>query len=155
MRIITLLLLLFSTAAVADEFRCPGTDPFFFEEMDKNGWVGFGETWDLSQCNQGNSVYAENDKHHWAAFRLRMVAPIDEKDVAFYSVAFPILAFGSIGMIFVLAWLLAFIQRRRRVKMKVVFCTGCPYEMVMPESMTKTDSGFCPSCGDGCQMRDL
>jgi hypothetical protein len=136
-------------SAFADEgFRCPGDDPFFFEEMRSAGWVGYGETWDLTICDQGVPVYAEGATTAWPDFRLRRPArpPIDEKDILFYATILPYALFGGLAFVFGAAWLIALVQGRKRTPFAMVACGACGVRV----PITAREVGvFCPSCGTG------
>jgi hypothetical protein len=140
-------------ASAQPSFRCPGTNAAFFEEVQENGWWGYGETWDLKTCDQGNEVYAPAlADRRWRAFRRMPRAPVDEADVAFYSTIFPAVAFGGLGGVFVIAWLLAAVQRRRKTRYVHLACTACDLTMDAPEVDTRLHSMFCPKCGSPCQV---
>ena len=155
---VCLLALSFAPEAFADEgkvaeMRCPGTNAAFFEELNEGGWVGFGETWDFSQCGDGREIYAEGttSRSGWRAFRRRIRPPIDEKDVEFYSKIFPIGAFGSLGLIFVVAWLLGVRHRFKKVPQVTLVCPACANTFDVAEPEYNLHSRFCPLCGAGCQ----
>src|SRR5438128_2053486 len=56
-------------AADPAAFHCDGTDFSFFDEMQKNGALGYGETWDEHICDEGSEVYAEGADARWKALR--------------------------------------------------------------------------------------
>lgn len=138
--------------AADDGFRCPGTNAAFFEELDAAGWVGFGEVWDMESCAQGQAYFTEGARQ-WAAMRpqySRLVAP--KLNAEFYSTIFPVVAFGGLASIFVLSWLMAFIARRRRVRMATLSCPSCHNELPVTLDDPALRSLFCPACGEACVL---
>jgi hypothetical protein len=139
-----------ASASEGTELRCDGKDLAFFMEMKEAGWVGYGETWDLETCGEGREIYATGATRAWQGMRpqwSRLAAP--NVDVRFYSTIFPLAAFGSLGGIFGLAWLMAFFQRRRRVTVTELECPSCG--VAMPVHLDDPHaSHFCPGCGVPC-----
>jgi len=132
-----------------EEFRCPADSPEFWAEVREAGWVGYGETWDLHTCDEGVEVFAEGASRRWKKMRPQLAngglpRVMDAEDVEFYATVLPYGAFGSLGVIFVLAWLFALIQRRRAEPVEVVACPSCAVEIPI-----RPDEGgvFCPACG--------
>jgi hypothetical protein len=131
--------------------RCPGENPAYFEEIAESGWVGFGETWDFDVCGEGTPIYAEGANRRWRAMRPRLAnrssmppSPIDAEDVLFYSTVLPYGAFGTLGLVFVLAWVMSLLQRKKQAPTVVVTCQGCRRGVpVRPEE----GGVFCPACG--------
>ena len=131
--------------------RCPGDNPAYFDEIQENGWVGFGETWDFDVCDDGVAIYAEGANRRWRAMRPKLAnrpampaSPIDAADILFYSTALPYGAFGTLGLVFVIAWIVSLLQRKKQAPTVVVTCTGCHRGVpVRPEE----GGVFCPACG--------
>jgi len=139
-----------STASAQAGPRCPGDNAAYFEEIQANGWVGFGETWDFDVCDEGFEIYAEGANSRWRAMRpvLANKKPqtlgLDAEDILFYSTALPYGAFGTLGLVFVIAWIASLLSRRRQAPTVVVTCTGCQRGVpVRPEE----GGVFCPACG--------
>lgn len=135
-------------------FHCDGTDPALFLEMQEAGWVGYGETWDQETCGQGATIYAAGARQ-WADMRPKWsLAALPEMDVQFYSTVFPVVAFGGLASIFGIAWLAAFLQRRRRVRVATLSCPSCETELQVTLDDPALRSLFCASCGAPCVVVD-
>lgn len=144
------LVLLAASTTHAQSLRCPGDNAAYFEEVQANGWVGFGETWDFDVCDEGLEIYAEGANSRWRAMRpvLANKKPstlgLDADDILFYSTALPYGAFGTLGLVFVIAWIASILSRRRQAPSVVVTCGGCGRGVpVRPEE----GGVFCPACG--------
>ncbi len=134
---------------VVPEFRCPGDNVAFWEEVREAGWVGFGETWDFDTCNQGADVFAAGANRRWKKMRPVRLAGgqpfgLTEEDVAFYTTIVPYLAFGSLLGVFLLAWGFALIMRRRFVAPPLIPCPTCGAKLPVSE---EEGGMFCPGCG--------
>lgn len=135
-------------------FHCDGKDPALFEEMREAGWVGYGETWDQETCGEGATIYAPGARQ-WADMRPKWsLAARPKIDVEFYSKVFPIVAFGGLASIFGVAWLAAFLQRRRRVRVATLSCPSCSVEMTVTLDDPALRSLFCAGCGAPCVVTD-
>lgn len=141
--------------SVSDEpFRCPGTNAAFFEEIKEAGWVGFGETWDFNTCGEGITIYGEGATKAWPAFRSQRPRPVlsvrpsgKPVNVQFYATVLPWVAFGTIGVVIGLAWLLSLLTRRKRITLVDVPCPKCAAEIPVPLNDPDAKSLFCPACG--------
>lgn len=141
--------------SVSDEpFRCPGTNAAFFEEIKEAGWVGFGETWDFNTCGEGITIYGEGATKAWPAFRSQRPRPVlsvrpsgKPVNVQFYATVLPWVAFGTIGVVIGLAWLLSILTRRKRITLVDVPCPKCAAEIPVPLNDPDSKSLFCPACG--------
>lgn len=142
-----------SGADPLEAFRCPGDDPGFWMDMTEHGWVGYGETWDLHTCSEGVEFYAEGTNRKWKAMRPRLahrVKPLmSEGEVLYYTTILPYMAFVSLGLVFALAWLMAFIGRFKKVPIHDVTCASCG----TTTPVTREEGGvFCPSCGSAVPL---
>lgn len=151
------LLALGAPSAFADDarpFHCDGTDPSFFLELQEAGWVGFGETWDHDTCAGGTTIYAPGARQ-WADMRPKWsLAAAPKVNGELYATVVPVVAFGGLGGIFALAWLVAFLQRRRRVRMATLSCPACATEMPVHLDDPALRNLFCPMCGAPCVLVD-
>lgn len=131
-------------------FHCDGTDPALFQEMLEAGYIGYGETWDHDTCGQGATVYAAGATQ-WADMRPKWsLAARPKIDAEFYATVFPAVAFGGMGALFAVAWLLAFMQRRRRVRVAHLACPACSVKMTVTLDDPSLRNQFCPACGASC-----
>ncbi|MFZ9889002.1 MAG: hypothetical protein ACO3JL_16015 [Myxococcota bacterium] len=131
-------------------FHCDGTDPALFQEMREAGYVGYGETWDHDTCGQGATVYAAGATQ-WADMRPKWsLAARPKIDAEFYATVFPTVAFGGMGALFAIAWLIAFLQRRRRVRVAHLACPACSVKMTVTLEDPSLRNQFCPACGTSC-----
>lgn len=138
-----------SGGAGARPFRCDGTDPFFFAEMDGAGKVGYGETWDSRVCDEGVAVYAEGATSRWAAFkRPRRPATDDEQALA---LVLPITVGGGLALIFGVAGVLSLVNRLRRRVVLEAPCPSCSAALPVEASEGGTQL-FCPMCGAACAI---
>jgi hypothetical protein len=144
-------------AAADDTFRCDGTNASFFEEMDAAGWTGFQETWDWdTYCKEDNAreIFATGATRAWRKMRpqwSRLAAP--KFDQEFYSKVFPAVAFGAVGAIFVVAWVMGLVHRRRKRRVVDLTCPDCGAETPVNLDDPAASGGvFCPSCGTMCSV---
>ena len=131
-------------------FRCPGTDPAFFQEIDESGWVGYGETWDMHTCGEGRAVYLPGATRRWLDLRPK-ISELFRRDMhvdaEFYSTILPWGLFGSFFGVFGFAWLLAVRHRRKKVIVLSVDCPVCAVGFPVIAGTAGTQSHFCPNCG--------
>lgn len=149
---------LFALPGVAKDddltFHCDGTDPALFQEAEEAGWIGYGETWDQETCGQGATIYAAGARQ-WADMRPKWSLAIrPQMNVEFYSRVLPFVAFGGLASIFAFAWLAAFWQRRRRVRVATLSCPSCSMAMQVTLDDPALRSLFCPACGAPCVVVD-
>lgn len=145
-----------SGAALADDtspFHCDGTDLALFLERQEAGWLGYGETWDHDTCAEGaTTVYAPGARQ-WADMRPKWSYAVKPKvDVELYATVLPVVAFGGLATIFGLAWLAAFVLRRRRVRTATLSCPSCATEMPVHLDDPALRNLFCPACGATCVL---
>jgi predicted RNA-binding Zn-ribbon protein involved in translation (DUF1610 family) len=142
------------SVGVDGEFRCPGDDPGFWMDYRETGWVGFGETWDLDSCSQGLSVYAKGANRRWPDMRpklanagARKLKPMmSEAEIHYYTSVLPYMAGGVLGLAFLLAWAMTFLDRFKKRTVRLVACESCG----TTTPIEKVEGGvFCPSCGAG------
>lgn len=137
-----------------DGFHCDGKDPALFQEMKEAGWIGFGETWDMETCSDGVTHYAAGATQ-WADMRPKWSLLARPKiNAEFYSKVFPYVAFGGLASIVGIAWLAAFIQRRRRVHTATLSCPSCANEMTVTLDDPALRNLFCAACGATCVLID-
>lgn len=150
--------LLAAVPAAADGgWRCDGTNASFFEEVEAAGWTGFGETWDWdTYCKNDNAreIFASGATRRWRKMRpqwSRLAAP--KFDQEFYSKVFPAIAFGAIGLIFVIAWGMGVLHRRRKTRVVDLACPSCSAEIPVNLDDPAASGGvFCPTCGTMCSV---
>jgi hypothetical protein len=143
-------------AEAADErkFHCDGTDPALFQEMQESGWVGYGETWDLHTCDEGAEAFVAGMNRRWRSWRTQKVREKRKKEMSFYAALFPFVAFGGLGTMFGVAWILAAFQRRRRVPRQYLFCGDCAVSIPVAAEDLGLCNAFCPACGKACEFLD-
>ena len=141
-----------SGAALADSpagFRCDGTDPFFFEELNQAGWLGYGETWDERLCDEGLSIYAEGAGSRWQAIkRPRSRHQSDEDQML--ALVVPMVGFAAFAAVFVASSLVAFASRMKKRIVLAVPCPACAAELAIALDDKEGRQLFCPSCGAAC-----
>lgn len=135
-------------AAPARTFRCDGTDGYFFDELNKAGTVGYGETWDATICSEGAAVYAEGDRRHRELRRTRRPVSADEQALA---MVVPLSVGGGLAAIVGAAALLGAFTRLRR---RIVLEAPCPHcSAPLPVEAGEGDTQlFCPMCGVACAI---
>lgn len=138
-----------ATAQDASGFRCDGTDPFFFEEMNKAGMVGYGETWDESICDQGLAVYGEGASSKWKAFKYKRPYRKSAED-QMLALVVPMVAAGAFAAVFAASSLLAFASRMKKRIVLSVPCPACAAELAIALDDEAGRQLFCPSCGAAC-----
>lgn len=145
-----------NAADVAAErtFHCDGTDPALFQEMQESGWVGYGETWDLHTCDEGAEAYVAGMNRRWRAWRGTKAREKRKKEMSFYAALFPFVAFGGLGSMFGVAFLLAAFQRRRRVPRQYLYCRECAVSIPVAADDPGLRNAFCPACGKACELLD-
>lgn len=139
-------------AATARNFHCDGTDPALFQEMDEAGWLGYGETWDLHTCGEGAQAFVAGMNPRWRAWRSPRGREKRQQEMSFYAAFFPFVAFGGIGSMFGVAWILAMIQRRRRTPRQFLFCADCDISIPVSADDPGLRNAFCPACGRACEL---
>jgi hypothetical protein len=141
-------------ATAQERFACPGTSVSFFEEREAAGWVGFGETWDHETCAQGRAFYAEGARE-WSAMRPQWSRLAASKiNAEFYANVFPLMFFGALASIVVIAWVMAFFGRRRRVRVATLSCPSCATDLPITLDDSALRNLFCPACGEACVLVD-
>lgn len=142
------------TVGVEGEFRCPGDDPGFWMDWNEAGWVGYGETWDLNTCSQGLPVYAKGANRRWPDMRpqlanagARKLKPMmSDAEIHYYTNVLPYMAGGVLGLAFLLAWAMTFLDRFKKRTVRLVACESCGIKT----PIDKIEGGvFCPKCGAG------
>jgi hypothetical protein len=142
------------SVGVDGPFRCPGDDPGFWMDYRESGWVGFGETWDLDTCSQGLPVYAKGANRRWPDMRPRLANADARKlkplmspaQIHYYTNVLPYMAGGVLGLAFLLAWALTFLDRFKKRTVRLVACDSCGTRT----PIDKMEGGvFCPACGAG------
>lgn len=136
--------------ARADELRCDGTDPFFFEEMKNAGTLGYGETWDETICDQGLAVYGEGATSRWQAFKQKR--PYKNPEDQMLALVMPMFAMGGIAAVFLAASGLAFASRLRKRIVLEVACPACETGLPIPLDDKSARNLFCPACGAACAI---
>jgi|GEM_PF-1748279 len=146
-------------AVAPGEFRCPADNEGWWKDAKEGGWVGYGETWDLHTCEEGKHFYFPGATSRWKDFRKprkpRVLSPRPSGkpvDVEFYSVILPTVAFGSIGMLGVLAWLIALFTRKKKLDVVDVSCPKCSTTIPVIIDDRHNKNMFCPACG-GCSVQ--
>lgn len=135
--------------ADGDGFRCDGTDPFFFEELNKAGLVGYGETWDESICDEGLPIYGEGAGSRWKAFKVKRPRGKSAED-QMLALVVPMVAFGGFAAVFAASSLLAFASRLKKRVVLAVPCPACDAELAIALDDEAGRQLFCPSCGAAC-----
>ena len=132
------------------DLRCDGTDPQLFEEMQKNGTLGYGETWDEHTCDQGVDTFAEGADARWAKMRTPRKHVVSAED-QMLALIMPMAAVGGLGAIFLGAAAVAAVTRMRRRIVLEVACPSC--EAPLPIAVDdKSHELFCPMCGAACRV---
>lgn len=133
-------------------FRCDGTDPFFFEELEKAGTVGYGETWDERVCDEGVELYAEGANARWKALRSprKPLRASDEDQML--ALVMPMFAVGGIGAIFLAAAALAAASRMKKRVVLEVPCPACDTALPIAVDDESAHQLFCPMCGAACAV---
>lgn len=139
-------------AAAERDFHCDGTDPALFQEMQESGWVGYGETWDLHTCDEGAEAFVAGMNRRWRSWRGEKVREKRKQEMSFYAALFPFVAFGGLGTMFGVAWILAAFQRRRRVPRQFLFCRSCDVSIPVAADDPGLRNAFCPACGKACEL---
>ena len=129
-------------------FRCDGTDAFFFDELNRAGTVGYGETWDAAVCNEGAAVFAEGDRR-WRDLR-RTRRPVSQDEQALAMVV-PLTLGGGLTLIVGAAALLGLVTRLRRRTVLEAPCPSCTASLPVEASEGGTQL-FCPMCGAACAI---
>ena len=142
---------LFGGEARAQEgFRCDATDPFFFEELNKAGTLGYGETWDETLCDEGLAVYGEGATSRWQAFKQKRPYKNPEKQML--ALVMPMVAFGGVAAVLLGASALAFATRMKKRVVLDVSCPACDAALPIVADDVSTHQLFCPVCGAGCAI---
>lgn len=130
-------------------FRCDGTDPFFFAELDRAqaDMVGYGETWDERICDEGAEIYAEGSTSKWRAFKRKRIRATDDEQAL--ALVLPMVSFGGLAAVALAAAALALAARLRRIVVLQAPCPACEAELPI-ESHEHTEHMFCPMCGAPC-----
>jgi hypothetical protein len=128
-------------------FRCDGTDPFFFDELEKAGAVGYGETWDEHLCDEGVETYAEGATGRWKALRAPKRPPKASDEDQMLALVMPLFAIGGIGAIFLAASGLAAASRLRKRVILEVPCAACAAPLPIAVDDKSAHQLFCPMCG--------
>ncbi|MCP4503085.1 MAG: hypothetical protein GY822_24370 [Deltaproteobacteria bacterium] len=138
-------------AVESGEFRCPADNPAWWQEAKEGGWEGYGETWDLHTCEEGNQFFFPGTVGRWRPYLRPIVMNVRPSgkpiDVEFYSVLLPTVAFGSIGLVAFLAWLLAMFTRKKKLALVEVPCPSCGLTVPVAVDEKKEKTLFCPGCG--------
>ena len=137
--------------ATARAPHCDGTDPFLFDEMQKNGLVGYGETWDEHTCDDGAEVYSEGATSRWRALRTKRVPHVSPED-QMLALIMPMVVIGGLGAIFLGAAALAALMRLRKRVVLSVPCPACDAELSVVVDDPNTHSQFCALCGAPCSV---
>lgn len=132
-------------------FRCDGTDPFFFEELEQAGSVGYGETWDETICDDGVEVYADGATSRWKAWRRKPSLKRSAEDQAL-ALVLPLVAFGSVTAVLLGAAAVAAATRLRRSPSLTAACPACANELPISVDAGRTQHMFCPMCGAPCSV---
>lgn len=139
----------------APAFHCDGTDPSLFLERQEAGWVGYGETWDHDTCAEGSTTIYAPGARQWAAMRPDWsYAAASSFDAQFYATVFPVVVFGGVAAVFGIAWLAAFVHRRRRVRVVTMACPSCSTAVPVHLDDPALRNLFCPACGAPCEIVD-
>jgi hypothetical protein len=133
-------------------YRCDGTDPFFFEELERAGDVGYGETWDETLCDEGVAIYAEGATSRWKAFRTPRRPPRPSDEEQMLALVMPMFAVGGLGALFLAAAALAAASRLRKRVVLEVPCPSCEAPLPIPVDDTAAHQLFCPLCGAACAV---
>lgn len=133
-------------------FRCDGTDPYFFEELQKAGRVGYGETWDETLCNEGVEVYADGATSRWRALRTPKGAQKTSNQDQMLALVMPAVAVGGMGAVFLAAAALAASARLRRRVVLEVPCPSCSASLPIAVDDVSAHHLFCPMCGAACAV---
>lgn len=141
-----------SVAPAGSGFRCDGTDPFFFEELEKAGDLGYGETWDETLCDEGVEMYAEGTTSRWQAFRAPRRPPRVSDEDQMLALVMPMFAVGGIGAIFLAAAALAAASRLKKRVVLEVACPSCDAPLPIPVDDESAHKLFCPLCGAACAV---
>jgi hypothetical protein len=130
-------------------FRCDGTDPFFFDELQRAqaDRVGYGETWDERTCDEGAEIYAEGSTSQWRALKRKKIRATDEEQAL--ALVLPMVSFGGLAAVALAAAVLALAARLRRVSVLQAPCPACGAELPV-EAREHTEHMFCPMCGAPC-----
>ncbi len=133
-------------------FKCDGTDAFFFDELNKAGTVGYGETWDAHVCDDGAEVYAAGATAKWRAFRPRpqLRATPEEQAMA---LVLPLVVFGGLGAVALAAAAIAFAARLRRLPAVMATCPACAAQLPIEPDAGVRQHLFCPMCGAPCSVQ--
>jgi hypothetical protein len=135
----------------ARAFKCDGTDPFFFEELNNAGRLGYGETWDEHICDEGAEVYGEGATSRWKAFKPRPRARATDEEQAL-ALVLPLVSIGGLFAVGLAAAALAFAQRLRRQPVLTAGCPACDAELPVSLESGRTQHMFCPMCGAPCTV---
>lgn len=134
--------------AASRPFRCDGTDGFFFDELQRAGKVGYGETWDATVCDEGAAVYAEGDARLRSVKRTRRPATKDEQALA---MVVPLTVGGGLTFIVGAAAVLGWLGRLRRRVVLEAPCPACSAALPVEAGEGGTQL-FCPMCGAACAI---
>ncbi|MBI1947051.1 MAG: hypothetical protein HYS27_15245 [Deltaproteobacteria bacterium] len=135
-------------SAAPRPFRCDGTDGFFFDELQRAGKVGYGETWDATLCDEGAAVYAEGDARLRSVRRTRRPATKDEQALA---MVVPLTVGGGLTFIVGAAAVLGWLGRLRRRVVLEAPCPSCGAALPVEAGEGGTQL-FCPMCGAACAI---
>lgn len=138
--------------AASSGFRCDGTDPFFFEELEKAGTLGYGETWDETLCNEGVELYAEGVTGRWKAFRQPRRPPRPSDEDQMLALVMPMFAIGGLAAVFLAAAAVAAVSRLKKRVVLDVPCPACAAPLPIPVDDESAHRLFCPMCGVACAV---
>ena len=141
-------------AAAADAgaaLHCDGTDPQLFEEMENNGTLGYGETWDEHVCDEGYDTFAEGADGRWRNMRTPRSKQVSQED-QMLALVMPVAAVGGLGAIFLGAAALAAVTRMKKRVILEVACPACAAPLPIPVDDVSAQSLFCPMCGAACRV---
>lgn len=147
---LTLFTLCAGAARADDGFRCDGTDPFFFDELNKAGTLGYGETWDETLCDEGLAIYGEGANSKWRAFKQKR--PYKNAEDQMLALVMPMVAMGGMAAVFLAASALAFASRMKKRVVLAVPCPACDTVLPIPLDDESARSLFCPACGAACAI---